>query len=178
MATIGIIIGSTRENRIGLPISEWVHHIASSSGRASYKLLDLKQINLPLLDEPYPAAAGNYQHAHTKEWAKIVNGCDGFIIVTPEYNRGYPPALKNALDYLYQEWHNKPVLFVGYGYAASGLRAIEQLRQVINNLLLKPLANEVVINLGATVVEGKFAAPESLEQYLKTCLITLEDLLD
>src|SRR5687768_8743438 len=145
MKKIGIIIGSTREARIGSSISEYVLKQAMNSTTVSYDLIDLKQINLPLLDEPYPAALGKYQHEHTITWSNLIKAYAGFIIVTPEYNHGYPGVLKNALDYLYTEWNNKPVAFVGYGYSALGSRAVMQLRQVVYGLQLKAINKEVLI---------------------------------
>lgn len=174
MKKIGIIIGSTREGRIGREIALHVLKQAPSSTVISYDLIDLKEINLPLLDEPYPAAAGKYQHEHTLAWSNLIKGYDGFIIVTPEYNHGYPGSLKNALDYLYTEWNNKSVAFVGYGYSASGSRAVMQLRQVVYGLQLKALAKEALINLATNAKDGAFFSDEKVDAQLKAVFAELE----
>jgi NAD(P)H-dependent FMN reductase len=127
MATIGIIIGSTRPNRRGEQVAAWVHQEASRRGDAKYELVDLRDYPLPHLDEPMPASSGQYQHDHTREWAARIDSLDGFVIVTPEYNHSVPGVLKNAIDYLYAEWNDKAVGFVSYG-GAGGVRAVEHLR--------------------------------------------------
>lgn len=130
-----VILGSVRPGRAGEKVAAWV--MAQSheySGELEFELADLLEINLPFLDEPDPPMSGSeYVHEHTRRWSGIVNAADGFIIVTPEYNRGYPPVLKNALDYLYREWKGKPCGFVGYG--GSGARSsIRQLREVMESI--------------------------------------------
>ncbi len=177
MKKVGIIIASVREGRVGESVAKHVLKLAQSSKALEYSMIDLKEINLPMLNEPYPAAMSNYQYAHTKAWSKIVEGCDGFIIVTAEYNHGYPPAIKNALDYLYKEWNNKPLAFVSYGYSASGTRAIEQLRQVVSYLQLKPLWKDVGINLVTNSKEGVFVTNEVVDTQLNGLIKDLESIL-
>src|SRR5580693_917161 len=105
---IAVVIGSTRPNRICPGIAEWFRDAAQRSSPLRYELVDLQDINLPFLDEPFMAALGRYEHEHTREWSGIVNSFDGFIFVFPQYNWGYPGVLKNALDFLYAEWGGKP----------------------------------------------------------------------
>lgn len=174
MKKIGIIVGSVRNERVGISVAQHVHKLASVSKNFTYQLIDLKEINLPMLDEPYPAVQNNYQYEHTKKWSKLITEFDGFVFVTPEYNHGYPAALKNAIDYLYAEWHNKPLAFIGYGYSASGARSIEQLRQVASYVQLKALWNDVVINLGLYVKDGKLQPDERLDQQISALLESLE----
>src|SRR3982751_690671 len=130
MMRIGIIIGSTRPNRNGEAVGKWVHEIARRRSDAEFELIDLKDFNLPLLDEPVPPSMGQYQHEHTKVWAAKIGSFDGFVFVTPEYNHGTSGALKNAIDFLFKEWNNKAAGFVSYG-SAGGARAVEHLRQVM-----------------------------------------------
>jgi NAD(P)H-dependent FMN reductase len=78
-------------------------------------------------------------------WAETVEAADGFVLITPEYNHGYPAALKNALDLVYAEWGRKPVAFVSYGGPAGGVRAVQQLREVVIELDLVPLRRQVAI---------------------------------
>lgn len=102
MKKIGVIIASVRDGRVGESIAKYVVDMANSADNGfEYNLIDLKAVNLPLLNEPFPAAMNNYQYQHTKDWSKLIASFDGFIVVTPEYNHGYPAAIKNALDYLW-----------------------------------------------------------------------------
>src|SRR5438270_532890 len=84
----GIILGSTRPNRLGEQVAHWVLDIASSREDARFELVDLRDYPLPHLDEPLPPSFGQYQHDHTKEWAAKIGSFDGFVIVSPEYNHG------------------------------------------------------------------------------------------
>jgi len=143
MIKIALIIGSTRPNRFGPKVAAWIADLASSEKTAEFTVVDLADINLPMLDEPAPPMTGNYQNEHTKSWAKVIGGYDGFVFITPEYNYGYPASLKNALDFLYAEWNNKPVAFISYGASAGGARAVEQLRAVIANVRLFDLNDHV-----------------------------------
>jgi len=140
-----IIVASTRPGRVGRPIADWFFaQAASQPSGVQFELVDLADWNLPFLDEPIPPMAHTYQHDHTKRWSAKIADADGYIIVTPEYNHGYPAALKNALDYLYHEWAGKPVGFVGYGMGGGRL-AVSQLQQVVEELQMRPLTEQVAI---------------------------------
>jgi NAD(P)H-dependent FMN reductase len=146
MLKIAIIVGSTRPGRKGEDVARWVHDIARSRTDAAFEIVDIKDFNLPLLDEPIPPAMGKYSQPHTKVWAAKIAEFDGFVFVTPEYNHGPSAALKNAIDYLYREWNNKSVGFVGYG-GNGGARAVEILRQVISNVELADVRAQVGLSL-------------------------------
>jgi NAD(P)H-dependent FMN reductase len=133
---IQIIVGSTRPSRNGLMVSEWLAQNLSKFNDVTYEVVDLAQINLPLLDEAIPASKNQYQNEHTKNWSEKVKTADGFVWVTPEYNAGYSAAIKNAIDYLYDEWIGKPVVVASYGYH-GGQSAVAQLRQVAERLKMK-----------------------------------------
>jgi len=130
MLKIAIILGSTRPGRAGAAIGEWAYEIARKRTDADFELLDIAQFALPLLDEPLPATSGQYNQAHTKVWSAKIASFDGYVFVTPEYNHGTSGALKNAIDFLYDEWFDKAAGFIGYGYT-MGARAIEHLRLVM-----------------------------------------------
>src|SRR6266571_3981000 len=127
---IAIIIGSTRPGRNGEAVAKWVHEIAKMRSDAEFELVDIKDFNLPLLDEPVPSIMGQYSKPHTKTWAAKIGSFDGYVFVTPEYNHGISGALKNAIDFLFGEWNNKAAGFVSYG-GGGGARAVEQLRLVL-----------------------------------------------
>jgi NAD(P)H-dependent FMN reductase len=146
MLKLAIIIGSTRPGRVGEAVARWVFELAQKRGDAEYELVDIKDFDLPLLDEPIPPSQGNYSKEHTKRWAAKIASFDGFIFVTPEYNHGISGALKNAIDFLYAEWNNKAAGFVGYG-SAGGVRAVEQLRLVMAELQVATVRAQVMLSL-------------------------------
>ena len=146
MLKVAIITGSTRPGRVADAVAHWVYDITSKRSDAAFKIVDIKDFNLPLLDEPVPAAMGQYSHPHTKAWAAKIAEFDAFVFVTPEYNHGPSAALKNAIDFLYREWNNKSVGFVGYG-GSGGARAIEVLRQVVSNVELADVRAQVGLSL-------------------------------
>jgi NAD(P)H-dependent FMN reductase len=143
---IGIILGSTRPNRNGEQVAQWVYGIASRRSDAEYELVDLRDYPLPHLDEPLPPSMGQYQNEHTKAWADKIGSFDGFVIVTPEYNHSTSGVLKNAIDYLYAEWNNKAVGFVSYG-GVGGARAAEHLRLVAGELQMADVRQQVTLSL-------------------------------
>ena len=146
MIRIAIIIGSTRPGRVGEAVGRWVYQIARKRTDAECELIDLKEVNLPLLDEAVPPSMGQYSQPHTKAWSKRIAPCDGFVFVTPEYNHATSGALKNAIDFLYAEWNNKAAGFVGYG-SAGGTRAVENLRLVMGELQVADVRKQVMLSL-------------------------------
>ena len=151
MNRVAIIAGSTRPGRKSATVAEWVReaghqHPVVSAGTMSLEVVDLAEVDLPLLDEPVPAAFGSYQHAHTRDWAATVAGFDGFVFVTPEYNHSIPGVLKNAIDYLYAEWAHKPAGFVSYGLA-GGVRAVEHLKLVLSEVKVAPTSSQVALSV-------------------------------
>jgi NAD(P)H-dependent FMN reductase len=146
MTRIGIILGSTRPNRNGEQVAKWVYDIASSRSDAEYELVDLRDYPLPHLDEPLPPSMGQYQNDHTKKWAETIASFDGFVFVTPQYNHSTSGVLKNAIDYLYNEWNNKAAGFVSYG-GVGGARAVEHLRLVVGELQMADVRQQVALSL-------------------------------
>jgi NAD(P)H-dependent FMN reductase len=139
------IIASTRPGRVGLPVGEWFLDQARAHGGFEVELVDLAVLDLPLLDEPAHPRLRQYTHEHTHAWSRVVDACDAVVIVTAEYNYGYPAALKNAIDYLHHEWRHKPVGFVSYGGVAAGTRAVQQLKQVVQAVQLVAVSGAVNI---------------------------------
>lgn len=143
---LAIILGSTRPGRNGEAVAHWVHEIARQRNDAEVELVDIKDFNLPLLDEPVPPSMGQYSKPHTRTWAAKIDSFDAYVFVTPEYNHGISGALKNAIDFLYREWNNKAAGFVSYG-SASGVRAVEQLRLVMAELQVADVRAQVMLSL-------------------------------
>lgn len=146
MIKVAIVVGSTRPGRKAEAVARWVHGIATKRSDAEFEVVDIKDFDLPLLDEAMPPAMGQYDQPHTKAWAAKVAAFDGYVFVTPEYNHGPSGALKNAIDYLYREWNNKAAGFVGYG-SAGGVRAVEQLRLVMGELQVADVRAQVALSL-------------------------------
>ena len=126
---IAIILGTTRPGRRGEAVATWLLERAQQRDGAVYELVDLADYPLPHLDEANPPSFQQYEGEHTKAWSALIAQYDGYVFVTPEYNASISGVLKNAIDYLYNEWTNKAAGFVSYG-AGGGHRAVQQLRTI------------------------------------------------
>lgn len=144
---VAIITGSTRPGRKSDTVARWVQEIAAQRDDATFEIVDLADYALPVFDEPIPPMAGRYTNPHTQKWASAIASYDAFVFVTPEYNRSAPGALKNALDYLFAEWNDKVAGFVSYGFA-GGIRAVEHLRLVLNELKTATVRTSVSLVFG------------------------------
>jgi len=153
---LGVILASTREGRRGEGFARWIHALLAGRQGAQVELLDLREWRLPSYDHAaMPGAAEkSYTDPTARGWVEKIAGLDGYVIVTPEYNHGYPGGLKNALDHGFAVWANKPVAFVSYGGTSADARAVEQLRLVAIELRMVPIRNEVNVRLiGASLDE-------------------------
>jgi NAD(P)H-dependent FMN reductase len=128
MYKLKIITSTVRPGRKAPIVAAWVVEMAKAHGRFEVELLDLGEINLPMMDEPNHPAMKKYQHAHTKKWSASIEEADAFIFVTAEYDYNYPAPLRNALEYLYQEWGYKAAGIVSYGGLSGGTRASNSLK--------------------------------------------------
>jgi NAD(P)H-dependent FMN reductase len=159
MLRVAIILGSTRPGRNGEAVAQWVHGLAKQRTDAEFELVDIKDFNLPLLDEPLPPSLGRYTKEHTQAWSEKIASFDAFVFVTPEYNHGPSGALKNAIDYLFREWNNKAAGFVSYG-SAGGARAVEQLRLVMGELMVADVRAQVMLSLFTDFEDFSRFAPD------------------
>ncbi|MEU7616411.1 NAD(P)H-dependent oxidoreductase [Micromonospora rifamycinica] len=165
MTQLMVVVGSTRPGRAALPIARWFTGQAESHGGFDTTVVDLAELALPLLDEPAVPRLGQYTQQHTRRWSALVAAADAVVLVTPEYNFGYPAALKNAIDYLHHEWHHKPVGFVSYGGVAAGTRAVQQLKQVVTTLRMLPVVEAVHIPWHPRfIIDGRFRPDEATAQ--------------
>ena len=162
---IAIILGSTRPGRNGEAVARWVYEIAKKRIDAEFEYVDIKDFNLPLLDEPVPPSQGQYSEEHTQVWSAKIDSFDGYIFVTAEYNHGIPGALKNGIDYLYKEWNNKAAGFVGYG-SAGGVRAVEQLRLVMAELQVADVRAQVAVSIITEFEDFRIFKPASYQEKL------------
>lgn len=139
---IQVVIGTVRRGRQGEKVARWVADGVERFDGMTVELLDLLDYPLPFYDEPTSPTMlrGNFQSDVAKRWVADIARGDGYIFVSPEYNHGYSAVLKNALDYGYLEWNNKPAAFVSYsGGNVAGARAVEQLRLVAVELQMAPI---------------------------------------
>jgi NAD(P)H-dependent FMN reductase len=166
-----VIAASVRTERAGLAVAEWFAEFARSHGQFTIRLVDLKEVNLPLLDEPQHPRLQKYQYDHTKAWSAIVREADAYVFVTPEYNFGAPPALVNALDYVYLEWNYKAAGFVSYGGISGGTRSVQMTKQVVTTLKMMPMFEAVNIPFFTQFMkDGKFQANETHQKAAKAML--------
>ncbi|MEV7009992.1 NAD(P)H-dependent oxidoreductase [Streptosporangium sp. NPDC051022] len=131
---LAVIVGSTREGRLGGVVADWFVDQARKREDFDVDVIDLVDTPLPVIQQKHPVTTGEYTTPEVREFASRIGLADAFVVVTPEYNHGYPASLKLAIDSVSPEWRAKPVGFVSYGGYAGGLRAVEQLRLVFAEL--------------------------------------------
>jgi len=143
---IKVIAGSTREGRFSDKAATWIAKEVGKQKEAIIEVLDLRDYEMPFFNESVSPSFKQepYKNEAVARFTKKIADGDAFIIITPEYNHGASAVLKNALDWVYQEWNNKPVAFVSYG-SVGGARAVEQLRLNAIELQMAPIRNSVHI---------------------------------
>lgn len=138
-----VITGTTREGRFSELVAAWVMDRLGQRDDFAVELVDLRDHPLPFFDGDAPAKTGrDYADAAVVRFGHVVDRADGYLLLTAEYNHGYPAVLKNALDSTFVEWRRKPVSFVGWGNT-GGARAVEQLRAVAVEFEMAPLRHAV-----------------------------------
>jgi NAD(P)H-dependent FMN reductase len=150
---IAVVVGSNRARRICPQIAAWVQRALRAVDLLEVELVDLQEVDLPFLDEPIMPARGRYEHEHTIRWSELVRSYNGFVFVFPQYNWGYPAVLKNALDFLYHEWANKPAGLVTYG-TRGGALAATQLKQVLQGLHMRGTETNIELKTDDTMVSA------------------------
>ncbi|MCL4392677.1 NAD(P)H-dependent oxidoreductase [Patescibacteria group bacterium] len=166
MTNIKIILGSTRDNRVGDKVFNFVMEEASKNPNINVEGIDLKNYNIPFFNlEMNPAYMDNPGYSGDQvKLLKKIDEADGFIFVMPEYNHSYPGVLKNMIDTFYNEWRLKPVTFVSYGGISGGTRAVEQLRLVLIELQMVPIRSSVHIPfISAQINDNGFLKKETKE---------------
>jgi NAD(P)H-dependent FMN reductase len=165
MPRLMIVVASTRPGRVGLPVAEWFAQRARAHGGFDLDVVDLAELGLPLMDEPNHPRLQQYEHEHTKQWSARAAAADAFAFVMPEYNYSFTAPLKNALDYLHNEWKYKPVGLVSYGGVSAGLRAATALRPVLSALKMTVVSDAVSIPFVRQFLndEGAIDANETME---------------
>jgi len=162
---IGIILGSTREGRVSPQVGAWVKEIANKRGDANYTIIDIADYKLPLLGEPGGDASG------AAAWSQAVSAQDGFVFIVQEYNHSITGALKNALDFLREEWNNKAAGIVSYG-SVGGARATEHLRGILGELLVADVRVHPALSLFTDFENGTDFKPSGHQEQ------SVNDMLD
>ncbi|SCL14200.1 NAD(P)H-dependent FMN reductase [Micromonospora nigra] len=163
MIRIGVIAGSTRPGRKSDAVARWVRDIAAKRDDATAELVDLRDHRLPHLDSPLPPSIGPSTNPTVRRWAGTIAALDAFVFVTPEYNHSIPGVLKDAVDYLYQEWHNKSAGLVSYGMH-GGTRAAEHLRLVLAQVEVADVRSQVALSLHTDFVAFRDFRPAAHQE--------------
>lgn len=152
---IAVIIGSTREGRVGKDVALWVQREAEKRIEGTVDLLDIKTFNMPLLGTSKDTTG-------IMKWNEALSQYDGFIFVTSEYNHSIPGSLKNALDLARDPWANKAAAIVSYG-SVGGARAAEHLKGILTELQIAPVRTQVLLSIFTDFTDGTFT-PQVLHQ--------------
>ena len=144
---IAVIIGTTRDSRFGDKPAQWIAERAKTRGGWTVEIVDLKEFDLPLFNEVASNAWAASEDPRAVAWQKKIAEFDGYIFVTPEYNRSITGALKNALDQAYVEWNRKAFGIVSYG-GVGGTRAAEHLRTI--GIELQMAATRAAVHIGGS----------------------------
>lgn len=147
--------------RVGGAVGAWFAERATKHGAFDVDTADLRELALPPSTEPNHPRTGDYVYDHTKNWSEIVKRANAIAIVTPEYNHSFPGPLKNAIDYLHNEWAYKPAALITYGGVSAGLRCAQALKPVLQSLKLSVTAEAVMIPwVAKQVADGTFTPTE------------------
>lgn len=157
-----IVVASVRSGRIAPVVADWFADTARRRAEFEVGVIDLA-------DTPLPQDLSGGPRA--EEFTRRVGAADAFVMVTSEYNHGYPAALKTAIDTVKYEWRTKPVGFVSYGGMSGGMRAVEQLRQVVVEVHMVPVRQSVSFHrvkqaFGPDGTTGDEVAPDAAERML------------
>ena len=170
--TLMIVVSSTRPSRVGRVVADWAVEQAEAHAGFDVDLVDLAEVDLPLMNEPNHPRLSTYTMQHTLDWSARVDAADAFVFVMAEYNHSYTAPLKNAIDYLLHEWAYKPVGFVSYGGVAAGARAVQALKPVCIAVRMFPVVEAVPIPwIGQQLdANGAFTTTDPLEAGAKAML--------
>ena len=154
---IGIILGSTRQGRVSPQVGEWVKELAGKRGDANYEIVDISTFDLPFLGTTDGTEPG------IGAWNQKLGELDGFVFVAQEYNHSITGALKNALDFARDAWHNKAAGIVSYG-STGGARAAEHLRGICGELKIADVRTHPTLSLFTDFENGSVFKPQGLHE--------------
>lgn len=154
MPVLQIVVTSTRPGRIGGVVGGWFTDVARAHGGFEVRVSDLATLGLPLLDEEAEPWERRYALPHTLAWSAAVDAADAVVFVLPEYNSSFPASAKNAVDCLFEEWHDKPAGIVCYGNTSGGLRSALAFRTVLSTVGMTVLRPQVSLQFAGGLVDG------------------------
>lgn len=175
MYKLKIISSTVRPTRKGPLVANWVAEQAKKHPNFEVEVIDLGELNLPMMNEPNHPSKKEYTHEYTKKWSETIDEADAFIFVTAEYNHNFPAPLHNALDYLVQEWRFKPAGIVSYGGISAGTRAANALKTALSTMKMVPLGEAVNFAMFDKNIDenGKFTANDVSEKAADAMLTQL-----
>jgi NAD(P)H-dependent FMN reductase len=177
---IQIIVGTTRPGRFSEKPMAWLVDRLADRDDLRIEIVDLRDHPLPMYESAVaPARADRaYDDPRVARFGEIVDRADGYLMVTSEYNHGYPAVLKNAMDHVFPEFNRKPVSFVGYGNV-GGARAIEQLRLVAVEFEMAPSRHAIHIlpDVMITAMRADDFTPEHFASLDRRLELVVADLL-
>lgn len=176
MYNLKVIISTVRSGRKGPIVADWIAKVAQKHESFNIEVLDLAEIDLPMMTEPHHPSLKNYEHDHTKAWSAKIDEADAFVFVTAEYNHSYPAPLRNALHYLSQEWAYKAAGIVSYGGVSAGTRSYKDLKSDLSTLKIAALLEAVHIPFFTQFINENnlFVPNEELEKSADAMLDELE----
>lgn len=135
MSNILVVIGSARSGRVANKVTEYVTKDIESRDGVTATVVDLAALNLPFYNNEQPAMSPDRVQTdeNVSTWSTLVSEADSVLFITPEYNHNLSAIQKNALDWLFFEWNDKPVSAVAYGWTGGSL-AVAALREVLANV--------------------------------------------
>jgi NAD(P)H-dependent FMN reductase len=162
MYNLKIISSTVRPGRKGPMIAAWIAEKATQTGEFEVEVLDLGEINLPMMNEANHPIMKKYEHEHTKNWSAKIEAADVFVFVTAEYDYNYPAPLRNAIEYLHSEWNYKAAGIVSYGGISAGTRAANSLKADLTTMSMVPLVHGVNFSMFTQFIteEGEFVPNE------------------
>ena len=172
---IAVIVGSIRPNRQGDKPANWIAQLAKETGQFDVEIVDLKDYPLPLFDAPASDMWMPTPNETAAKWQAKLNEFDGYIVVTAEYNRSVPGALKNAIDWAYKPFIRKPVAYVSYG-SVGGARAVEHLRTIFTELQSVSIRHGV--HIGGSEFAAVFMGQKTWEEVLPSFVPFTKELFD
>lgn len=177
MPLLQIITASVREGRKGKYVADWFLEQARAHGGFEVEPIDLKDVDLPMFDEPRHPRLQDYEHEHTRRWSQTIARADAFVFVSPEYDHGPPSSLVNALQYLVREWAYKPLGLVTYGGVSAGLRGAQHTKLTAVGLKMMPIPEAVSIPFFAKHIDEDAGTFDPGEVQVKAAKVMLDELL-
>ena len=170
---IPVLLGTGRVDRASERVAKFVHSEVKKNSSIETELVDVKEFGYTVTIPPWGAGGADEK---STQWKEVMTRADGLIIVTPEYNHGYPGELKLLLDSLYAEYEKKPVLLCGVsGGGLGGARVVDHIKQVLIELKMVPIHSALYFSNAGKLFDEKGAIKD--ETYAKRVSDSLVELL-